>query len=112
VVRFAEYVALALQDALKQVDVIRYVERVMERVCHDLDFGLLTYKTTPGKFQGCYTGLQLVVKGSIDGSRRTYTERLTYGSIPLSTLTAPMVSHHTTAVTSLGTRGVTATCFY
>ena len=105
----ATILAIRREDARKQSDVLTEVEKVMELV-DESKLGLVTYdqrksgekKNVPGG----YRGYRFVVKGTIDGSRRTRKHIIQSGTMPFSSISQVITNADTVAKTKIGTRGV------
>ena len=101
--------AMRREDSRKQSDVLVEVEKVMDLV-DESKIGLVTYdQRKSGKKSGVdggYRGYRFVVKGTIDGSRRTRKQVVQAGTMPFSSISQVISHADTVAKTKSGTRGV------
>jgi len=120
--RRSKRIGMRLEDAVSQSEVrsmrqarvnglsenpIRGRRQYLENV-DDLD-GI---ENSLAKRVGSYLGRRIVVKGCIDGGRRTRSEVIEDGTLPRSSVRAARVAAKTQAKTKTGTRGVRVTYCY
>jgi len=122
--RMARRVAMALEDTVnptKHSDVLGDVRAMRLKSSESSEFGLLGHhevgldehgRRLPPKVHGGYRGCRVLVKGTIDASRRTRKDVIQRGIIPLSTRSAPMSSWIEASNTKSGSRGVHVVYFY
>jgi hypothetical protein len=116
--RVSRRVAMALEDAAnptKHSNILNDIRKRRGKCSRSTHFGLLGHREIgvdaqgrrlPPQVHGGYRGCRILVKGTIDGSRRTRKEVIQRGIVPLSTVSAPISSWNEPANTKTGSRGV------
>jgi len=102
------------EDSESQRKALREVETIRELTSSSKEYGLIHHEVDSSKLsvnyglvaKGGYRGCRLMVKGRLDGSRRTRTERIQLGILPLSTRSSPRCWAHSTSLTKYGSIGV------
>lgn len=111
--RRTKLITIELENSLSQMDILRNIESVVRHHGISSSNGRKRLgEVDTSIHKGGYYGRNVIVKGPLEGSRRTLAYTIQIGTVPRGTKRARVMESHEHAKTTYGTLGVRVTYCY